>query len=549
MKTYITPYYLLALALCLITILPVQASVQNDSILKVFNRELDHRHTYYQEKENAMERMKQQLRQTDEPDAMFALNNRLFDEYIVYQYDSAWVYAQQTLSLAQEMNDEALINVSQLNVFKSLVLAGLYKEAFEMIDRLEQRELPDHLKKEFYQNCLRFYQDLLLYSRSEQFRKGYEAKVKHYLNLLMEQLEPNTFEYDYYNVLYCTDIPTEIERYKEILDKYQLSPHSHAIVYSNLSISYRKLDDMDQAVYYAALSAIYDIRTSIRETTSKHNLGQWMYELGNIDLASKCMQVAMEDAMFYDSRSRKIEISSFLPMIEQERHAIVKGQKEKLTTLLILTSLLALVALVMLVIILRQFRTLKTAKRSIQQQYDEIRQINAKLEEMNAELQRSKRMLEESNEIKDMYVIQSLYGRTDYIERFESLLKTINRKVKTRHYDDLGRLYKEFNLKTERENMYSAFDQTFLLLFPNFIDEFNKLFDPEDRMNLDEESGLNHELRIFALMRLGITDYDKIAQFLNLSVKTVYSYRAKVKARTIIPKEEFEYRVCRIQKN
>lgn len=548
MYKYTFSYKLLIVLLFLICANGVYASVPTDSILKVFSEELSNRHNYYQEKENVMERMKQQLHQTSEPDAMFALNNRLFNEYIVYQYDSAWVYAQRTLSIASGLNNDDLIAESNLNVFKSLVFAGLYKEAFEMINKLEPQHIPENLKKDYYQNSLRFYRDLLMYSRSDQFQEVYEEKVLNHLDSLMAYLQPNTFEYDYYNVLYCTDVHTEIEKYREILDKYQLSAHNHAIVYSNLSISYRKIDDIDQAVYFAALSAIYDIRASIRETISKHNLGEWLYELGNIDFASKCMQAAMEDAMFYDSRSRKIEISAFLPIIEQERHAVVKGQKDKLTTLLIVTSLLALVTLLMLIIILRQIKKLKTANQSIQLQYDEIRLINSKLEEINKELQRSKEMLEESNEIKDMYVIQSLYGRSDYIERFESLLRTIDRKVKTRQYDDLSKLYKEFNLKSERENMYSAFDKTFLLLFPNFIDDFNKLFNPEDQMKVDKESGLNTELRIFALMRLGITDYDKIAKFLNLSVKTVYSYRAKIKSKTIIPKEEFEYRVCRIQK-
>ncbi|SFK96441.1 DUF6377 domain-containing protein [Proteiniphilum acetatigenes] len=549
MRIILFPKKLFGILLFLICAHGIYGSMPNDSILKVLDSELDNRFFYYELKEDEMERMKQQLHQTDELHARFELSNRLFNEYIVYQYDSAWVYAQNTLDIATALNNEILITESRLNILKSLVLAGLYKEAFELINTLNPGKMPDNLKITYYQNCLRFYQDLLLYNRSNQFQKDYREKVLQYCDSLLIYLNPNTFEYDNYNLLLYTDDNIKIAKYTEILDKYQLSPHNYAIIHSNLAVSYHNVNDTVRAIYNAALSSIYDIRTSIRETTSKKSLGQWLYELGNIDFASKCMQIAMEDAIFYDNRSRKIEISTILPIIEKERLDIVSSQKDKLTNYLITVSLLALIALMLLVIIFRQISKLKNAKKSIQDQYNEIRLINYKLEEANKELERSKRMLEESNQIKDMYIVQSLYGKSEYIERFENLLKTIDRKVTTRQYEDLSKLYKEFNMKTERDNMYSSFDKTFLLLFPNFITEFNKFLNPEDQVTIDEEGNLNPELRIFALIRLGITDNERIAKFLNLSVKTVYSYKGKLKSKAIIPKEEFEYRISRIPKN
>lgn len=548
MKIFLFPKKLLGL-LFLLCAHGIYASMPIDSILKVLDSELDNRFFYYEGKENTMERMKQQLQYADTPDIKFDLSNKLFNEYIVYQYDSAWVYAQSTLDIATALNNETLITESKLNILKSLVLAGFYKESFELINTMKPEEMPDNLKITYYQNCLRFYQDLLLYNRSNQFQKHYREKALQYCDSLLIYLNPNTFEYESYDLLRYTDDNSRIVKYAEILDKYQLSPHDYAIVYSNLAVSYHNINNIERAIYYAALSSIYDIRTSIRETTSKQSLGQWLYESGEIDFASKCMQIAMEDAIFYDNRSRKIEISAILPIIEKERLDILRSQRDKLSRYLITVSLMALIAIVLLVIIFRQISKLKNAKKSIQDQYNEIRLINSKLEETNKELERSKRMLEESNQIKDMYIVQSLYGKSEYIERFENLLKTIDRKVITRQYEDLSKLYKEFNMKTERDNMYSSFDKTFLLLFPNFIREFNKLFDPVDQVSIDEEGNLNPELRIFALIRLGITDNERIAKFLNISVKTVYSYKGKLKSKAIIPKEEFEYRISRIPKS
>jgi hypothetical protein len=179
---------------------------------------------------------------------------------------------------------------------------------------------------------------------------------------------------------------------------------------------------------------------------------------------------------------------------------------------------------------------------------NKLKESYARLEETNQHLGESKKQLEESNEIKDVYIVRSLYGKSEYIERFEKLINKVKIKINTHQYDDLRNLYKDFNLKTERDNMFSSFDQTFLILFPDFIEKFNRLFNKEDRIMPDKDGNLTPELRIFALIRLGITDNEQLARFLNLTVKTVYSYKYRTKAKSIVPNDEFEYHIMRISK-
>ncbi|MFR9546811.1 MAG: DUF6377 domain-containing protein, partial [Rikenellaceae bacterium] len=103
------------------------------------------------------------------------------------------------------------------------------------------------------------------------------------------------------------------------------------------------------------------------------------------------------------------------------------------------------------------------------------------------------------------------------------------------------------NIKRERESFFADFDHAFLRLFPNFIVEYNALFEAADQVIIDDNTELPTEVRIFALMRLGITDNEQIAKFLDLSINTIYTYKTKVKNKTIIPKEEFERRILEIR--
>jgi hypothetical protein len=534
------------LLICLLAFTTSSGKSQTDSILQVLDREIDNRGFYYQKKEDRLNTLKALLDHNQDAQVKFDFCNRLFNEYITYQYDSACVYAQKNLDIAAALNDEKLIVQSKLNILQSHVLAGLHKESFELLNTMDPETMPDNLKILYYRNCLRFYQDLLIYSRGSQFQNKYIDRIFQYCDSLMSCLKPNTFEYDYYDTVRCTDENTRIEKYLQILDKYSLSLHDYAVVYANLADN---TGDMEKAIYYASLSSIYDIRASIRETTSKQTLGRWLYHTGNIDFASKCIQIALEDAIFYNNFGRKIEISTILPVIEKEKLNLVESAKDKLSKYLLAVSALLFIVFVLLLVILNQTKKLKKTRALIQNQYDELYLINTKLDEANKELEKSGHVLKELNAIKDMYIIQSLYGKYEYIERFDNLLKKVHTKIIAKQYDDLSHLYKDFNIKKERENMYSSFDKTFLILFPNFITEYNKLFAPQDHVSLDAEGNLSPELRIFALIRLGITENEDIAKFLNISVKTVYSYKGKVKSKTIIQKEEFEYRIRNIPKD
>lgn len=528
------------------------AKALNDSILHVLDTEIDHCQSYYGQKEKQVEGLKQQLQHQKKISEKFTVANKLFEEYITYQYDSAYHYACYAVDIASQLHDETFKNQADINLFHCYVAAGLFKEGAELLISLRGRNLFDNDRFNYYWLCARFYANLETYTDCPSLSVGYDKQFQLYCDSALACLVPDTPEYALMEVFKYhkvqADHKQKINRFHSVIEHYSFLPHDYAILYVLLAKEYKEIKDNDNAIYYTALSALYDIRSATRQITSKTMLGEYLYEKGNVMFASKCMQEALEDANFYNARHRKIEVNSILPIIEYEKNRIIQQQKEKLELYLGILVGFFVILVIFIFIIFKQIKKLRDARQSIQEHCDEVSLVNTRLTEANIQLKQSREKLEEVNEIKDVYIIRFLHGSSEYIERFELLLKKINYKVKSRQYDDLKNLYKEYNAKLERDNLFSSFDSTFLILFPNFIDEYNKLFNPEDHVSTDDNGIFSMELRIFALIRLGFTDIEQIAKFLNLTVKTVYSYKWKVKAKTIVPKEEFEHRIMMIEK-
>jgi hypothetical protein len=227
----------------------------------------------------------------------------------------------------------------------------------------------------------------------------------------------------------------------------------------------------------------------------------------------------MEDATYYNARHRKVEIASIFPIIEGERLNLVESQKTKLIWLILVTTSLVILVFSFLVIIYKQLTKLKKTRSTLQKTIENLNILNTQLEE--------------TDKIKEEYIGYFLNINSEFIDKLDTFRKNVLRKVNLRHYDDLLRLVRNINMRTERQILFNQFDVVFLKIFPNFIKDFNSLFSENDQIRLKPNELLNSELRIFGLIRLGIYDNEKIAKFLNFSLTTVYTYKTKVKARSI----------------
>jgi predicted Holliday junction resolvase-like endonuclease len=316
------------------------------------------------------------------------------------------------------------------------------------------------------------------------------------------------------------------------LERKGIDPHTEAIVSSCLGWMYYERGETEQAINYLIRAAIRDLRSATKETTALRVLAGLLYERGDINRANNYVKLALQEANFYNARHRKIEIGAILPVIEQDRFDIMKNQRNVLIGFVSLVSILFILLLIATLVIYKQVKKLRAARRTIENRNLQLLQINDRLSE--------------TNNIKDEYIGYSFYLNSEYIEKMEGLYKMINRKIAARQFEDLRNSIKDSDLNRERNNMYASFDETFLKLFPDFIASYNELFRAEDRVKGDHEKNLTSEMRIFALIRLGIYETERIAKFLNYSVHTINTYKTRVKNKSLVSNEQFEAKIMEI---
>lgn len=476
----------------------------------------------------------------------FVINNQLFQEYRYYQYDSAYVYARKLEEIAERTkkpNELALAQSALLFCYKSV---GFFAEAVEIINNFNPQGLPKTLCAQFYQLCAETYLNLSSFvGTANELAAKYDALRIYYYRLALENSEEYTFLHDNIDLSlklaesYSDSLAINARIAHIVQYRYSIDEHELGVQYSILAMALDALKRYDEAIYYRALSALCDIHTCTRETTSSKTLAEYMYDRGELTRAYSYIKQALFEANFYNSRIRIIEINSILPQIENTRYN--KANRQKLIYLGI-----GLIVLALLILSTALFIRLQRSTKELKKTHIKLKASADELSETNENLNITNAKLKEVNQIKDSYIIQSLYVNPDFVNYIEKQSKAVLLKIGTKQYDDAKALLHKLNIKGERERIYSSFDQAFLKLFPNFLDEFNKLL--KEPISLDENGSLPMELRIFALMRLGIENSGQIGDYLNLSVNTVYVYKANLKAKSLVPKDEFEPRILAIPK-
>lgn len=473
------------------------------------------------------------LRENRDP---FSIYDKLFQENRKFVYDSAFKYASLMIRNAHREKNQERVGYARAQLGYILVSSGLFKEAFDTLLRVKVKYLPDSVKPNFYALMARGYYDLAEFDNDHYFRKFYTGLGNLYTDSARALCKPNSY-YDLY-LSRIKNIKTEnfqaaLKDSEAVRKLFALSDEEQAVNFFDLSHAHRVMQHTDEAIEYLVYSAHADLRAATRETAAMRELARVLYEQGEIEPAYIFIQQAREDALFYGARQRQVEIAVVHPLIASAKLNSVEAQKKK--WLLYSTAVTVLIVLVIAfaVIIFRQLRKLKVAE--------------SKISAANLELQKTNRSLGEANQIKEEYIGYYFNINAEYINKIEAFKKAVDQKLMSRKFDELRYIVDNINLKREREELSYSFDRVFLNLFPDFVPTVNSLFRPEDQIVLKEGQLLNTELRIFALIRMGISDPEKIGQILGYSVNTIYAYKTRVKSKSIIPNEEFESRIMQIK--
>lgn len=514
-------------------------SHSTDSVERELQKTVERKLEFEKLKRKQIFELKEKLGAAPSLQTRYQIQKALYQAFRTFQIDSAIFYVQANNVLAKTMEDDERLFESAIQLAGLYSSGGRFIESSRILKDLPRHQLPDQLMPSYFKALTDFYSHYGQSTNRYQYFTQSEAYRDSLLHILPEHAVSYRIELGTREV-FQGDWRLAEPRLLKLLDELALDDPNRAVVAYLLGILYQGRGDVDRQIHYLGISAIADIRNAVKDNASLQSLALIYFEQDDIDRAYLFIQEAMEDAIFCNVRYRTIENSSFYPIINSAFQAKEASRKRELQTFLYTISLLSVLLAVVLLVLYRQMGKLKRTRRDLKHLNTELRALNQRLVRVNEDLQ-------ESNRIKEEYIAQFFEFCSAYIDKLDLTRKGILKKLAQNQYGELNKELKSQGfIKTELENLYHNFDVIFLSLYPTFIEEFNKLLRPEEQFQLKTGELLNSELRIFALIRLGISDSAKIARFLRYSLRTVYNYRVKVRNRVAGSKEDFDQKIKKI---
>lgn len=477
----------------------------------------------------------------------YHLLKQLYEEYSAYQYDSAYYYVSQCIALARDMGDQNALNESQLNLAHILSTACLMDEAQHTLNAIDTLQLTARQRLLYH----RTWADLLIYQaeymQGTHYADEYNRKLIDMRRRIIDVDGPRD---DVNYLLTLAESLSDSNRPQqaiELLDSLMASYHSgdrmYSIITSMMSFYCSKMNDKEGQMRYLIMSAESDLEGCIRENTSLRAIADRLFDEGDIDRAYRYMHVAVEDANFYGTRLRNIQSSRIVPKIIDAYQTKQEQSRRNMMWLLGAISVIALLlvgGVIAIYQLFKRYRRLNEQKKAINEQ---LQQVNAQLGDTVEQLHESNGLLQEREKLKEEYIARFLALSSKFIDRGEEQRKTLYRLFRDRKTEELARELKSTHFGNENAQLfYENFDNAFLNIFPNFVDEVNKLLQDDGKIEVKQGKRLTTESRVLALIRIGITDNQSIANILRASITTIYTYRSKLKARAL-DKDSFETQV------
>ncbi|MDO4496530.1 MAG: DUF6377 domain-containing protein [Bacteroidales bacterium] len=421
-------------------------------------------------------------------------------------------------------------------------MMGLYADAYNCLEEV-QSQLTEDSERLLYYNALHtisgWRADYCQRSQpelSKRLRK--EASLYHDSIAMLEPDEANRIivrtnkMYDQGNYIGCIDtLLANLDNWSDTQQVY---------AYSRLAQAYDKMGDSKNAIHYLALTALGDLEAGNTEYMALPLLAQQLFLAGDGQRAYYYLLCSLEDATFCNAGLRTVEASAIFPIIDRAR-MVAENTRDRVRLIIFL---ILIVVMLLLAIgtwgLLRQHRRLNHVREA-------LAEANSRLKQGNKQLQAANQQLQSADKVKEEYLMKYLTRSRRYLSAMESFQRQLYRLLQARQTDELAKQLKSNQfMADEQAHFYTDFDEAFLALYPNFIEDFNTLLLPEAQIIPKRGELLTTELRIFALIRLGETDSNQIAKFLGYSLTTIYNYRSRVRNNAIGDKEKFEENVAKL---
>ena len=506
--------------LCRCMILPAQ---NLDSLYRCLDREIVKFPQYVAQHDQEVADLQARLNKAADDGSRYDLNFQLYEKYYPFKNDSAVFYLRECIALAKRMNQPEKVDLCSSLMALRCSNTGMYDEALNILS-----EVKDH-SGTYYRACAHVYNELAYYTHMEDLQEKYREQARYYEDLMLKALPPTddaVMLAREMRLLNSNQLEESMKVNDEWLAMTERGSHRYALVALYRYLEYKAKEDSVQMMYWLSESALSDVRNGVMDQGSLWEMANQLMLQGDLDRSYRYINFTSKCANTYGSRQRSWQIAPLLSSIASDYKTAKEQAMSKLRQMLFIISILALSLVASVFYVNRQRKRLTAANR-------QLSMLNAQLYE--------------SNKVKEEYVGRFLRLCSLYIDKMDNFRKRINKMVKNRAYEDLYQATRgqEFKDK-ELEELYESFDAAFLHLFPTFVEQFNALLVPEERVTLQKNERMNTILRIFALIRLGVEDSGKIAEFLHYSVNTIYNYRARVKNAALGNRDDFERQVREI---
>lgn len=510
----------------------------NEKLLKELDQTICSKKQYHALRETRLCKLKSQLVQTTDPEEKHTLCGQLFHEYLHYQADSALYYINLRQSYLQQGNHSSITDETHINRAEVYGVMGMYNEALAELKKVNVAGIKALDNKELYtyylQTCRAYYGWLADYTAEANASNYYNVQTELYrdsigmLHLHGADHIINEAEKKLYN----GQPQTAISLLESLLnDSINLKRRAYANY--TLSEAFGAMKDTVNQIKYLVHTSLLDIQMAEREYASLQKLARLIYHTGHIDRAYRYLNCSMEDAVAANARLRFLEVTQIYPIIDKAYNTLKAEERIAYRNMFISISLLAILLIITTLYLYYWMKKLSAMRKSLSQ--------------TNKQLVTANQSLQETGKIKEVYIVKYLDKCVSYLEKLEQYRRSLEKLAMASKTSELFKAIKsEEFLRDERKNFYQEFDKSFLDLFPNFVQDFNQLLQEDAAIFPKKDEQLTTELRIFALIRLGVTDANHIAHFLGYSLATVYNYRSKIRNKSKGDKDTFEQEVMNL---
>lgn len=545
----------------------LNSSLSTQQLLDSLDSSLGKSAAYTAEKERRISSLRRRLSQTANPEQRFWICRNLVDEYSSYNSDSALHYIDASTAVGRQTGRREWVDEMNLNRAYIYAATGLLSEAESALNEVDPRQMTPALASEYYNRLLFVLTHKDQYLGKNSLTRPYSERAKAMLDSVSRLMQPSDPQYIWFLAWRSMTDPAKtreaIPVVEKALESSTYSTREEAMNAWILSRLYELTGNSDMMMRYLILSAIADVRTSNKEIASLEEISNRLYQSNDLERANDYISLCLQLANDYKSRVRVGRLADLQYHITKAYSQRNDRQRRKLNVYFIIALVFAAGLAVAMLILYKQSRRIHRSKTELDRsnaqlnsKVEELSQTRRQLKEANDRLEILYRNVRDeagelaaSNDAKERYIADIFAICSDYISKLDEFRRNIYRKIVAHNFDEVKELTKSHELSHgEIKELYQNFDSIFLKVYPNFVDDFNTLLRPDERVAMKKPGVLTTELRIYALVRLGINDSVKIARFLHCSTQSVYNARMKMRNKSDISKEQFAEAVRRLGK-